>query len=247
MDGDFDLIVVSHLSVDIYQNNGSLTFTKLLQAMMITVHWKYWTMTWMVIWIFWGGENVWYENDGLLSFISHSGFFFDDLEMDDIDGDGDQDIIVSHANNLTLYNNDGTGSYAAETLLSGQGAGVLKIVDLNGDGHLDVVTSFRSDNALFFLENDGSGAFTSALLSDQESDVIDFEVGDLNGDGNLDIIVCNYGDNEVTWFKNRSNADPTVDNAMANQETNEDALLLFLFLKIRSQMLMRMSFHYLQV
>lgn len=227
MDGDFDLIVVSHLSVDIYQNNGSLTFTKLhvsdddhtaLEVLDYDLDGDLDIL---------GGENVWYENDGLLSFISHSGFFFDDLEMDDIDGDGDQDIVVSHANNLTLYNNDGTGSYAAETLLSGQGTGVLKVVDLNGDGHLDVVTSFRSDNALFFLENDGSGAFTSALLSDQESDVIDFEVGDLNGDGNLDIIVCNYGDNEVTWFKNRSNADPTVDNAMANQETNEDALFTF--------------------
>jgi len=227
LDGDFDLIVVSHLSVDIYQNNGSLTFTKLhisdddhtsIEVLDYDLDGDLDIL---------GGENKWYENNGLLSFTSHSGFSFDDLEIDDIDGDGDQDIIISHSNNLMLYSNDGMGAYTSETLLTGQGTGVLEIVDLDGDGNLDIVTTFRSDNSLYFLKNDGSGSFTSNLLSDLESDVIDVAIGDLNEDGNLDIIVCNYGDNEVTWFKNRSNADPTLDNAIANQETNEDVLFTF--------------------
>ena len=227
LDGDFDLIVVSHLSVDIYQNNGSLTFTKIhvsdddhtaLEVLDYDLDGDQDIL---------GGENVWYENDGLLSFTSHMGFYFKDLEMDDIDGDGDQDIVTANADDLTLYSNDGTGIYTSEILLTGDDVVALDLADFDGDGDLDVVAAFRSGHSLYFLKNDGTGAFTTELLSDQESDIIDLEVGDLNDDGNLDIIVCNYGDNEITWFKNRSNADPTVDSGIPDQETNEDALFTF--------------------
>ncbi|MFN0058826.1 MAG: FG-GAP-like repeat-containing protein [Planctomycetota bacterium] len=62
------------------------------------------------------------------------------VELADIDGDGDLDLVVGNVGTNRLYLNDGTGQYTVTTtdLGSGEGYG-LAIGDFDRDGDIDVV------------------------------------------------------------------------------------------------------------
>jgi hypothetical protein len=126
-----------------------------------------------------------------------------DVDLVDVDGDGDLDIfkaegtdsLAGRPNQLLI--NDGTGQFLDETAVR-LPAGTANSTkadfgDVDGDGDLDAIIANVGGEQL--LLNDGSGFFADAsvqlplpVVDDISADV---RLADVDGDGDLDILVSN--------------------------------------------------------
>ena len=111
----------------------------------------------------------------------------------DFDRDGDLDFVTaSHGDNrLSLYTNDGTGSFSYSILFANMASAayILRAVDFDNDNDTDILG--MQDRKLILLENDGTGNFTLSTLFDG-SDLIDYSLGDLDGNGGVDVLASLY-------------------------------------------------------
>ncbi len=132
-----------------------------------------------------------------------------DVELGDVDGDGDLDAVLADwgaGNPLSngggrtlLWLNSGTGRYvdATEGNMPDVKVGFswdLELVDVDADYDLDVLVSCKSCGGSKLFLNDGSGVFSDA--SDQLPQFgnnYEFEPMDINGDGALDLVTINDG------------------------------------------------------
>lgn len=111
-----------------------------------------------------------------------------DLEVADVDGDGDPDLIRAAWGLLEILTNDGTGRFVAKRLATT--ANAIATADVDGDGDIDLCcTSNGSDSILI---NDGRGTFAdqSAARLPQVGGVgRAVATADLNGDGAVDLVL----------------------------------------------------------
>ncbi len=144
-----------------------------------------------------------------------------DIGVIDLEGDGDNDIIVSTVkdNNVTMYINDGNGILTQGSKLLTEGNPTrLGISDMDGDGLSDIVVSNRRDldenltprdkekkpvnwfNSISVFKNMGDLTFTK-LVDDirSEKGVSSIALGDLNGDGSDDIAMSNLGYHNISY------------------------------------------------
>ncbi|HEY0977434.1 MAG TPA: VCBS repeat-containing protein, partial [Flavobacteriales bacterium] len=116
----------------------------------------------------------------------------------DIDGDGDQDIIVASGDlgELSAYDNQGGGTFGPRHVLFSVIMSTprkLLSMDMDMDGDMDVVL-IKSSNASWFRNDGPDGFFGSLWLSDipfTESGTITSEylsLGDLDGDLDPDLL-----------------------------------------------------------
>jgi hypothetical protein len=162
-----------------------------------------------------GQNNAMYmnEGEGELLKVTEGAFVTDggrstDVEVADIDGDGDLDILVAndYEENNAMYMNEGGGELRKVTegalVTDGGRSTDVEVADIDGDGDLDVLVTnnWGENNAMYMNEGGGElrkvteGAFVSdgGLLHEGSTDV---EVADIDGDGDLDVLVANYGEN----------------------------------------------------
>jgi len=146
------------------------------------------------------GEFHLYINNGTGSF-SLSSQVFDsinfvyDVELEDLDDDGDLDLLLStrdesYVDILYYYVNDGNGNFSLSINPFGNFVGKnFNIVDLDNDNDLDVFFPERNDARFFF--NDGLGNFTDSIFTllptDYRGEAV-FE--DIDMDNDLDMIIC---------------------------------------------------------
>ena len=122
----------------------------------------------MEIWIISGDlfddTVAWYENDGAAnpsftaSDIATNADEIYGIEVGDLDGDGDLDIVSASNMDATIawYENDGAANpswTAADISTSAAGARDVKIADLDG-GDLDLVSAHS--HVIGWYENDGA-------------------------------------------------------------------------------------------
>lgn len=146
-----------------------------------------------------------------------------EIDLADVDGDGDLDAVVSNLGANQLLINDGAGVFTEAPLPQatppgppGFGVGFppffIEIsaeaifADVDGDGDSDIVISNENPfpfgppgDANRLLINDGSGTFTdeSARIPFAIDNTSGFAPGDIDSDGDLDFIVGNIGQNKV--------------------------------------------------
>ena len=136
------------------------------------------------------------------------------LAAGDFDQDSDIDLatVDTHPskNDVTVYWNDGAGTFAPATPIPlagafAAGAGRLLGVDLDGDLDLDLVTADSQADRISVLLNQGQGSFATAISYAAATHPIDVAAGDLDADGDVDLLVAGEGTNAALLL-NRGDA-----------------------------------------
>ncbi len=151
--------------------------------------------------------------------------------VEDIDGDGDQDILVAATidDRLVWLENDGSEVFTQRNLPADlNGAFELTIADLDEDGDLDLVGVAFDDivgaDVIWYDQQvdpvTGERTFVSNQVNTIDlSAAHSVEVADIDGVGGLDIVVAAQGNNAVYWFANdgaENFTDNTVDTGLAD-------------------------------
>jgi Secretion system C-terminal sorting domain/FG-GAP-like repeat len=139
-----------------------------------------------------------YKNDGLANFTEVVGVpfqpvYFADIAFNDVDLDGDKDVLIigqNFSNSYSnLYLNDGFGDFILDnqSLFQEVNYGSVAFSDVDNDGDSDVLISGCSGSEMYL--NDGAGVFT--LLNGTSFQGIyegDVEFNDVDNDGDFDLL-----------------------------------------------------------
>lgn len=115
----------------------------------------------------------------------------------DLNGDGDNDVVVADAFTglLGVMLGDGAGGLgSADVTSSGPASGPsdLDLGDLDGDGRVDVVVSLLNGDAIVVLRGDGRGGLADPMPLDTSPFVLDqpttVRLGLINPDAALDVV-----------------------------------------------------------
>ena len=169
---------------------------------------------------------AWYENlDGLGNFgpqiiISQvSTISAGPVFVEDMDGDGDGDIVVSNNGLVWLENSDGNGTFTTEHIILAGNTNNFIPVDLDNDGDMDIVIADGYDDYVRWYENiNGLGAFgSSQFIGLVNGDVNFVYAGDVDGDGDIDVLADGTG---LFYFENDGNEDFGFYNNIYSTTTN---------------------------
>ncbi len=165
------------------------------------------------------------DDDGFLVFFSNGqgqltpGVFFRggkwtaDVQTEDVDGDGDQDVVTvaSFSATITVHENPGDGAfftppvYPVTDILRD-----MKAADVDNDGDCDLVLAgFRiiGNPAVYFLRNRGDGTFAPAEILIDGISVGYIEMVDLSGNGCLDMLLSPHGNSGFGFWVALNNCD----------------------------------------
>lgn len=130
------------------------------------------------------------------------------LALEDVDGDGDLDMMVGYREGLSVYiNQNGQGQFAAPvTITPNETVGCM--MDVDGDGLPDLVGSRELGGGIYMYRNDGDGTFDAGQLIVPGFSANELRYADVDGDGDQDLyfatddgrLVLCYNANAVGGF-----------------------------------------------
>jgi hypothetical protein len=134
------------------------------------------------------------------------------LDVGDIDGDGNIDLITANpeTNEVSVFFGDGNGNISIPTILDvGDRPVVTETTDVDSDGTTDIVLInseefdvFYSGDSISVLFNEPSLPVTTLLAGEGVRDVV---AADLDGDGDVDLATANELDNTLSVLYNFGN------------------------------------------
>ena len=127
------------------------------------------------------------------------GFHFTrEVEVIDIDGDGDRDIFFGNNRNNTLWKNNGNGTFTETnpilTSSFGNSTYDIEFGFLNADSHLDawVANSSLAGQADKVFFGDGTGSFTQSSQSFPANGSLAVALNDIDNDGDTDALIGTF-------------------------------------------------------
>jgi hypothetical protein len=158
---------------------------------------------WRIITLSWNGSGFTKSVSAPGNTFAANGFtstndFILDLELGDLDEDGDLDVYVPFGSaqaqtwRYQVWRNDGTGTFTPDAKVpttGGSRSGArAKLTDFDGDGHLDAVRMEHFGNLMLETGN-GDGTFDPPVLLMSVFSPLGFSLGDLTGDGRPEVAV----------------------------------------------------------
>ncbi|MCF8374283.1 MAG: T9SS type A sorting domain-containing protein [Bacteroidales bacterium] len=158
---------------------------------------------------------AWYENtNGLGAFgtqqiITETSGSISSFFIDDLDGDGDNDILTSsHQISLIGWheNNGSISDFGHRQNISFlQSASYVIACDVDGDNDLDAIAGSNFYGKLVWFDNvDGSGNFSPTPSFIDSIEVSMLYPCDIDGDGHDDILVVSYSEDKILWYRNQN-------------------------------------------
>jgi len=149
------------------------------------------------------------------------------VEVRDIDGDGQPELLVANSGDgtLSIFRNIGTvgslttNSFAARVnIFTGSGCQSIVTGDLDGDGKPDVAVANSGSSTVSLLRNisvPGTIAFAPKADFAVPSSPVQMAIGDLDGDGKLDLTVAGYLSQTISVLRNTSSVGSLTTNSFA--------------------------------
>lgn len=158
---------------------------------------------------------AWYENlggsplqwrehlvDGGASGVQH-------IHADDLDGDGDLDIVVAveYDNTIRWYENLGGSPPAFRMHFVSQAAPAVHAVysgDADQDGDIDIFAAIEGSNSIAWYENVGGSppTFVEHIIVNNTLVAHGVYAADVDGDGDLDVLSASREDGKIAWYEN---------------------------------------------
>ena len=160
------------------------------------------------------GDLSWWENDGSQNFTEHSISSGEDniwnVEPEDMDNDGDLDILVMRDDEyinfrVTVWVNDGNQNFTPHDIAASMDQQYwVYLIDLDQDGDVDVVSRKAALGGgvgqVVWLENESNLAFTEHIIASINNPYV--SAADLDSDGDEDVIVWSPFLQEIHWWEN---------------------------------------------
>ncbi len=107
-------------------------------------------------------------------------------DLIDLNMDGAEDVVVNDFTTVSVFLNDGEGSFQLSTSFSLSNAGMEK-GDFNGDGNQDLI--FNAGSSRVVKLSDGSGGFSGTVTTAVNASQVNLQkIADFNNDGILDML-----------------------------------------------------------
>ncbi len=132
------------------------------------------------------------------------------LSFEDLDQDGDKDMILENFNNeMYWHENADTIFEAGQSVYSFSTLHSFSTADIDNDGDQDIAVMSNNPEGIFWMENEDSAGSFGDLQEIVSGDIISFpspniRTVDMDGDGNTDILSLE-GSSNLVWYKNLDN------------------------------------------
>lgn len=140
--------------------------------------------------------------------IENSTLLFTNTYSEDVDNDGDIDILVtSTLDNMVLWweNQNDAGSWESHlvaTNISGAFGAVCADVDNDGDNDI-LVAAMTADDVIWWENTDGTGTtWDEHVIDDNLDGAKGIAAVDMNQDGQIDIAVAAKAADVIVWYQN---------------------------------------------
>jgi hypothetical protein len=172
-------------------------------------------------------RTLWIENKGgsefesALEILPHSDYDLPihDFDIGDLDGDGDEDIILATDAHVFLIENSGSDQFESMVSIYNDSNGNpyrLKIGDLNGDSRQDIAVSveraskgYIDQNIVLINQTNVPLAYANPVYFSSQNLISHFETGDLDNDQDLDLIAISHT-GALELFENSGNGTFTL-------------------------------------
>ena len=175
-------------------------------------------------------QVTWYENDGStnpsfnVNIIDTEATGAQDVHIEDMDGDGDLDVIVATQDDDSVdwYENiNGSKKWEKNNITNNiNTTNGIFVGDMDGDGDMDILSASQGDGRIAWYENNGQSDPSFSQLDIAKDQVgaddrdpksvgqaMDVRAADMDGDGDLDVLTTNYN-GYYHIYENDGNLDP---------------------------------------
>lgn len=130
--------------------------------------------------------------------------FIFEIELADIDQDGDQDMAIYYSNtnpNIDWYSNDGTGKFtlAGSITTTANDVHSMRFADFNNDNYPDFVTGYGQTGDLVWVPNNNGTFGNEIILKTYNLFTYEVAVADADSDGDIDIFCGQHMDGLFLW------------------------------------------------